>query len=370
MPKFQIASVLAALCLAAGCAAPVGAPSTMAPAPAVPVDVGPAAPTAVLSTSYTLDGRILPVVRGTDLVETRADMRRTDSAVTFDNWLLRQVAGDGRSSDIVRLDSHLLWTLYHAKKTYKECPLTGCIQPARATDDKPQKKEPAKEDTAQPSCPLSVRRNDLKVTGTGEHRQINGWDTQHYQMNWIVELEDPQKRRTANTVVLDLWTTPETGSIQDVERMNEVFTRRWLTELNATEHPMNRYLPRNVLGALEPLVRNSLGKSGGNTSILGRWGNEFKKIQGYPILTTVTWNVEGNACSDSSQSPADSAVATPPTSVSGLVGNLLGNAAQDKAKDMASTGALLTYSSEVKTMEVKPVSDSSFVPPSTYQKTQ
>jgi len=37
---------------------------------------------------------------------------------------------------------------------------------------------------------------------------------------------------------------------------------------------------------------------------------------------------------------------------------------------MASTGALLTYSSEVKTMEVKPVSDSSFVPPSTYQKTQ
>ena len=79
-------------------------------------DGGPAAPTAVVEESFTLDGPIMPVTRGQSRAETRVDRRRTDAAVTFDNWLMRRLAPDGRTSDIVRIDRSLVWNLVPAKR--------------------------------------------------------------------------------------------------------------------------------------------------------------------------------------------------------------------------------------------------------------
>ena len=73
--------------------------------------------------------RELMSVRGQQLSETRADMRRNDAVLSFDNRLLRAFAGETRSSDITRLDKKLVWTQNVAKKTYTECPLAGCPRP-------------------------------------------------------------------------------------------------------------------------------------------------------------------------------------------------------------------------------------------------
>jgi hypothetical protein len=63
-------------------------------------------------------------------------------------------------------------------------------------------------------------------------------------------------------------------------------------------------------------------------------------------------------------------VASTPTSITGAIGNFLSGAAQDKAKQAAANGPLLSYSYEIKSMEIKPISDSLFKPDAGYQQVQ
>lgn len=374
-----IVSVSAALLALAGCTTPKTASSDGA-AKAAPAEAKPSAATlpepnvappnaatAVQLTSFSIDGRVMPTVRGQQLLETRVDMRRTDSIVGLDNRFLNAVAGDTRNAEIVRLDKKLVWTLHPPKQTYKECPLLGCNPPKHTTPDKPSKSDKPAEQS-EPSCPLTLKRNDFKVQATGERKTINAFNTERFLVNWTVEVVDKQKRSTVNSVVLDMWTTPETGAIRDVRGYQETFQKRWLAAIGASDHPFARYVPRDVMGSLGALMRTP-----GSTKSMAAWANEMKKVHGYPILLTLAWNADGNACSDETQAGAgasDSKRAAP-TSVSGMLGNLMGDMAQDKAKDMmksSSTGSLLTYTYEVKTIEIKPISDSSFVPDPSYSR--
>jgi hypothetical protein len=369
-------SVAASVVMLAGCAAPKAASGDGA-AKAAPAEsrataatlpepsvAPPNAATAVQLTSFSIDGRVMPTVRGQQLLETRADMRRTDTLVGLDNRFLSAIVGDSRSAEIMRLDKKLVWTLNPPKQTYKECPLLGC-QPRQAAADKPQKSDKPAE-SSEPSCPLTLKRNDFKVQATGERKTVNAFSTERFLVTWTVEVSDKQKRSTVNSVVLDMWTTPETGAVRDVNGIQDAYQKRWLAALGASDHPFARYVPRDVMGSLGALMRTP-----GSTKGMAVWANEMKKVHGLPILLTLAWNAEGNACADeaSSGSAASDSKRSTPTSVSGLLGSLVGDIAQDKAKDMvksSATGSLLTYTYEVKTLEVKPVSDSSFVPDPTY----
>lgn len=377
--RLLIALSAVSVALLAGCAAPK-ATSGDGAAKAAPAEskaavaslpepsiAPPNAATAVQLTSFSIDGRVMPTVRGQQQLETRADMRRTDSIVGLDNRFLNAMVGDSRSAEITRLDKKLVWTLNPPKQTYKECPLLGCNQPRQAAADKPQKSDKPAE-SSEPSCPLTVKRNDFKVQATGERKTINAFGTERFLATWTVEVADKQKRSTVNSVVLDMWTTPETGVVRDVQAMQETFQKRWLAALGASDHPFARYVPRDVMGSLGALMRTPGGTKG-----MAAWANEMKKVHGHPILLTLAWNADGNACADeasTSSTTSDSKRATP-TSVSGLLGSLAGEMAQDKAKDMlksSATGNLLTYTYEVKTLEIKPVSDSAFVPDPTYKR--
>ncbi|MES2069617.1 MAG: hypothetical protein V4488_04665 [Pseudomonadota bacterium] len=357
-------------------AAPIASSQAAQPAadaPAIPepvLDGGKASPTAVLNASYSIDGIILPTVRGQQLIQTRSDMRRTDAVMSFDNRLLNAFAGDSRSADIIRLDKKLVWTLYPAKKTYRECPLTGCSKGATAT---PEKNKPEQKPApSEPGCPLTLKKNELKVLAGGERKTISGFNTERIQLDWTVELEDKQSRRTSNRVQLELWTTPEVGQIRQVQAVNESFQKRWMSALAMPEHPFGKYLPREVMVSLGGVMR---GFSNKDAKAFAVWRSELKKVHGYPIAMSLSWNVSGNACGD--EQAAGSAAqrsAIPPTSVSGVFSSLLGGMVEDKAKEAArgaaASGALLSYNYEVKTIEVKSVSDSGFSPDPAYQRGQ
>ncbi|WP_374591257.1 hypothetical protein [Aquabacterium sp.] len=337
-------------------AAPAAAPTSGATLPE-PSLAPPNAATAVQLTSYSIDGRVMPVMRGQQLIETRADMRRTDSVMGLDNRLLNAMVGDTRSGEIVRLDKKLVWTLHPAKQTYRECPLAGCTPPRSTSTDKPARRERA-EEPAESSCPLTLKRNEFKVQATGERKTINAFGTERFLVTWTVEMVDKQKRGTVNSVVLDMWTTPEAGPVRDVRGVQDAFQRRWLAALGATDHPFAHYVPRDVMASLGGLMR-----APGGTKGLAAWATEMKKVHGYPIVLTLSWNAEGNACAD--DAGGSSAKRGTPTSVSGLLGGLMADKAQDMARSSA-TGALLTYSYEVKSLGIKAVSDSSFVPDPAY----
>lgn len=344
----------------AGAEAPAPAPGVPATLPEVP-SAAPAARTAVLNSTYAIDGAIMPVMRGQQLTETRADMRRNDSVLSFDNRLLRTFAGDTRSSDITRLDRKLVWTQNIAKKTYTECPLTGCPRPAQPQPDKPKPPDqPSK--PSEPSCPLVLKKNELKVVATGERRAISAFNSERFQINWVMELEDPQGRRNSNRVQLDLWTTPEVGAVKEVQAITQAFQSRHAAAVSAGgEHPFGKYLPKEVMGSMGALLRN-LGAANAKTT--AAWGNELKKVRGYPMAMTLSWTADGNACGDDASAARGN---TSAPSVGSLLGGLMGDS---KPAGGGAGSPLLSYSYEVKTLDVKPVSDGWFTPDAGFQRAQ
>lgn len=336
------------------------APAAAAPAilPEPPMAPPPANRTALLTTSFTMDGAVLPTMRGQQLVETRADMRRTDAVHSFDNRFLRAMGGDGRSAHIVRLDKNLLWTLNLAKQTYTECPLTGCRSAGQPPRDKPQPERPEKD--TEPSCPLTLKKNELKATPTGERKAINGFNTERIQVSWVMELEDNQGRRNSNRVLLDLWTTPETGVIKDVQAIDQAFAKRYAAALQSGDNPLGRYVPGEVMNSMSALM----GRIGPNAkATAATWANEFKKVRGYPIMTTLSWSADGNACGGASASAGGGAP------VGGGLGAMMNSLMGGKPSDGGSGGPMLSYTHEVKSIDIKPVSDQWFVPSPGFQKT-
>lgn len=339
-----------------GKSASTPAADAQAPLPDRAADAGPASATAVVEESFTLEGAILPVARGQSRVETRADRRRTDSSVTFDNWLMRQFAPDGRTSDIVRVDRGLVWNLVPAKREYTECPITGCATASTRPGEPQRPDQPKKQE--EPTCPVTLKANDLKVDATGERRTVNGFATERFRIDWLVELADNAGRSNANRVQLDLWTTPETGPIKDVQAINDGFQRRYASALTRGDSPVGRYLPQNVAAAMALLMRNIDGK---DQRTVARWAAELKKVRGYPIATTMNWTSDGVICSESAPGGSPQSTAA---GIGGMLSGILGGRRADGAP-----APLITFSHEVRTVAVKPVADVVFTPPADYRKT-
>ena len=324
---------------------------------------GPSGATAVVENSYTIDGVILPVVRGTSRTGTRADMRRSDSLVSFDNRLLNAVAGDRRSADIVRVDRRVVWTLEPANRLYSECPITGCAQPSQKPAEERKPEQPSK--PSEPECPVTVKTNELKVSANGERKTVNGFATERFQIGWTVEIEDRQGRRNGNKVLLDLWTTPEAGAVKDVQQITENYQRRYASALNSGENPIGKFVPREVLAAMSAMMKNVDPR---DAKTMAAWGAELRKVRGYPILTTMTWNSEGSVCGDSSaRGDSSGRGGAGASGLGGLLGGILGGARPAGGAPGASA-PLVSYSNEVKTMAVRPVSDAMFMPPPDYQR--
>ncbi len=356
----------------AGCAAvgdPTGLFSGSAPAaPAAgsglaerPPMAGPAAPTVVLEESYTLDGAIMPVTRGQGRVETRADRRRTDAALTFDNWMIRQFAGDGRTSDIVRIDRGLVWTLDPAKRSYVECPITGCVVESGkpAGDDRRGQQRPDQPTAPpEPTCPVRVKTNDLKVEQTGERRTVNGFAAERFTLAWTVEVMDGSGAVSGNWIRMDLWTTPETGAVRDAKAITDAFERRYVSAVTRGATPVGQYLPPKVNGAMSALMKNF---DANDQRTLARWAAEMRKIRGFPVMTEMNWTAQGEVCvGEGAGKPSPQAAAA---GIGGMLGGLFGGRRAD-----GSPAPLVTFSHEVKTLAVRPVADGVFDVPAEYQR--
>lgn len=303
----------------------------------------------------------MPVARGQSRTETRADMQRTDSAVTFDNWMMRRFSGDGRSSDIVRLDRQLHWHLDLARNAYTECPLTGCGT-GSGKPAQPEKPEQGAK-PMEPSCPVTVRSNELRADPTGERRTVNGFQTERYVVSWKVEIEDGQGGRSGNLVQMDLWTTPETGAIRDVKAIESQFGRRYADTLLKSAGPLGEYLPKSVASAMSMLSSRIDTR---DLRTLDQWGAQLRKVRGYPILTTMNWTTQGQVCRDGSGGAQAAA-----GGIGSMLGGLLGGRGQASSGSSAGGGGgapLISFTQEVKSIAVKPVANAVFAPPAGFQR--
>lgn len=358
------------LCFAIAAAGICACSSTPQQAPVA--DATPVNPTAVLETQVSSGG-----IMGAFPFETtekryvRANMRRQDHSTrgtgTLSGLLVTQMTGRGDTS-IARLDRKVRWTLNHGKREYTECPVQGCPRPADAKErpaEERQRAEPKQQ--AESGCTMRIANSSFAVKPTGAKKAINGFDTEQYQVAWLVTMQDSARRKTISTLNIDLWTSLPTADMRRAMNFEESFDRAYLAAAaqprpgaggaRAQAQVLPPDVSRMMLGYLS-------GLSAADRAAFVKAGRQLEQIKGHPISTRIEWSLEGDACAPKEGESA----ATQPASGGVLAGlsGLFGSKKEEAAKSGAAK-PILSFAVEVKSLKVEPVHDSFFAVPSNYK---
>lgn len=353
-------AVLACVLGIAGC--------STTPPPAQQADDTPARPTAVIETHVSSNGlKGLFPFESTERRLVRADMSRDEHTIkgtgTFSGFLVNSF-GSGDDATISRLDRNRRWTLDLRKKQYTECPVHGCAvasgkQPSR--EQKPAQQQPeAKRD---PGCVMHVAKKHFTVTPTGKKRDINGFDTDEYQVAWIVTLRDPSRRQSVSSLKVDVWTTPVTPAMREAMRVEEAYARAYGGKIAAAAR--GEVIPPEVSQMMTGYLR---GLTPSDRAALVGVGHELAKIKGHPILTRIDWDFSGDACgaadSGSGGSGGSAGSDSPAAAFAGIAGMFKKGGDKGKAGE---SEPLLSFTVEVKSLKVEPVRDGLFSVPRGFQ---
>lgn len=349
----------------AGCAQPKPA-----------VDTTPEHPTAVFETVMSSTGiaGMFPF-ETTEKRYVRSDMRREDQATKgtgrFTGFLVTRVMRGGDGANIARLDRKVYWTLNHGRKEYFECPISGCPVPAGAQEMPQQggeagRREEPRQQTEE-GCVAKVASSNLDVKATGQKRSLNGFDTEQYQVAWVVRLQDKEKRTTTSTVKFDIWTTPVNAQIRQAMETEAAFGRALMANMPRTEAPALKPAQAGVMPPemLSMMTGYLTSVSPADRAAFTRSLRELEKIKGHPISSKTEWFLEGNACGAKDDQQQAQQQQPQPQSASAMLGQMAGRLL--KKEEPATTGPkpLLSFTVEVKQLGVQPVRDSTFsVPPS------
>ena len=326
-------------------AASVAACSNMTQQKAAEPDNSPTNPTAVFET-HVINGGVMGFLPfdSTEKRYVRANMRRGDNSMkgtgtfaTVTNFFMSH-----ENTNIERLDRNVRWTLNNSKKEYTECPVHGCpLSPAKERQAEEKKSSEPKAKT-ESGCTMKIANTSFNVKPTGEKREINGFNSDQYQVAWLVTLQDNAKRKTTSTLNIELWTTPLTAAMRQALGVEETFDRAYAASASHSRPASakkSEVLPSEVSQLM--LGYFSSGLSASDRDAFVRAGKQLEKIKGHPISTHIEWSMEGNACA-SKESAADSGRG-------------------------ASTGPILSFTIEVKSLKVEPAHDSLFSVPKDYK---
>ncbi|MGA7595174.1 MAG: hypothetical protein WCA64_08255, partial [Gallionella sp.] len=318
--------------LIAGCA-------TKPPA-AVVADNTPLNRTAVIEQQVTSNGikGFLPFESsGRHFV--RANMRRDESTFKGTGTFTGFLVGTHSDTEITRIDRRLIWSLNTDKQQYTECPLTGCVKPSKPAAERPaEKKSP--QASKEPGCTMRIAHTGFTVEATGKKKDINGFNTEEYQVAWVVKLRDNSGRNSTSTLSLDIWTTPTTGTIHDVLALEESYARAYFGKITDTKE--REIIPADATKLITSYLASSL-KQHDLKAFLDA-GKKMERIKGYPISTHLSWNMDGNACAPEETSKTEDKSSTS-TGSGSLVSNVAGNVAQNKenkSSTSSSVGSLVS----------------------------
>jgi hypothetical protein len=295
-------------------------------------DPTPINPTAVLEIQTVSTGLgEFAAFENTTLAYTRPGMQRTES---------RNGGAVGRLVDgepavrIERLDRKLAWTLDAKNKLALECPLRNC---QRAGAKSPAAKNaPNDEKTAESACRLRAANTAISVEPTGQKRKLDGFDTEQYDVKWIVTFRDNAQRKSTSTVSIETWVAAATPEWTNAAAIEKTWDRARDKALGGdSESERAGLLPADAARMIGGYLATNVSPTDRATFLAG--AKKMDRLKGVPILTTVKWSFSGEACST------------------------------DGATRHASDANLFTLTSEVKSHRVEGRHDSLFAPPKDYK---
>lgn len=304
---------------------------------------------------------------GTTATATTATAERSESAIKFTGSFLgaiQRMAGSGDRIRITRLDREIVWTLDSEKKTYTEAPLTvrGERERREPTSGPPRQEKPESSDVV-------VTRNEFKVERTGAKKAVNGFPCEEYLVTWLVETRNQKTGETGKSLMTThLWTTPETAEIRAARAEEQAYHAAYLQKLKLSMSPEEA----RSFGMAALAGTLGLGDAEQQRA-LARLRDEMAKVQGYPIVTQVEWNVEGSGGSaESRESPPPRSGGAPGGAgdLGSVLGKLFGGGGQKSAESAGGgperSGAIFSLYTEVRSVKVAPSDPSRFEVPAGY----
>ena len=295
-------------------------------------DPTPIRPAAVMETHLVNEGiNDFPAFESTTRTYTRSNMQRSES--TAGGAFARLLSGANADARIERLDRKLAWTLDAKNRQYAECPLRGCPGPIPR---KPPERRSADEERGA-DCRLKIGNTTFSMEPTGQKRSINGFDTEQYDVKWLVTFRDNASHKSTSTISIDVWTTPVTPAIKDAMALEKNYARAHDKILGIdTDADRSLILPIEVGRMLNNRLSQYVSPTDRSNFLVG--AKKLDKLKGQPILINVTWHFAGEAC-----------------------------AMNESMKEIGDK-PLFTFSSEVKAYRLDALHDSLFAPPNDYKR--
>jgi len=299
-------------------------------------DMTPINPTAVLEVHTVNAGTPdFPAFESTTLSYTRSSMQREEISLGSTGVVARWLDGNP-GVRIERVDRKLAWLVDPKGKKVVECSLKSCPGVA----GKPPTKKSADDDQGRgTACRLKIASSMLEAEPTGRKRNINGFDTDQYDVKWQVTLRDNASRRSISTITIDVWTTAATPDLTEAMAIERTYSRarEKILGIDAEGDPP-AIVPAEVGRMMSSYLASRVSPTERANLIAG--ARKIDKVKGHPILINVKWTVAGEACS-----------------------------MDETMKDVGSK-PLFTFTSEVKTHKMQRLHDSLFVPPKGYKITK
>jgi len=256
------------------------------------------------------------------------------------------------SVEITRIDKDLIWGVNPPKKTYTERPIA---LPA-GTETKAERRQSGAEQK-----PYKIVKSEIKVTRTGATKTINGFACTEYLITWEVVLEDTaSKGKVTQVMTTDLWNTPLTDQLKKAQAIEAEFSKKLMQKLGVSLSPEEA----NQLGA--GMLTSMYGLDAKETAgKLEQVGKEMAKVEGYPIVTEVKWQVKNDSAArkpEPKEEPEE-----PPTSLGGFIGNKIARqiAKDEKPKE---EGVMFSSYHEVKSISLDAVPETEFEIPTGYKR--
>ena len=301
-------------------------------------DLTPLSPTSVAETHVVNEGiNGFPTFESMTRTYTRANMQRSESTVSGTGTFARFPGSASANARIERLDRNVVWTLDAKNRRYRECPLQGC--PAAIPRKPTEKLSAPGNKPSDAECRLKIGNTTLAVEPTGQKRNINGFDTEQYDVKWLVTFRDNASRNATGALSIELWTTPVTPALEGAMALEKSYARAHDAVLGTTnDADRSLLLPIEVSRMLNNHLSQYVSPTDRSKFLAG--AAKLDKVKGRPILTNVTWRFAGDAC-----------------------------ATEASMKEFADKPRF-TFTSEVMSYKLDSVHDSLFVPPSRYKRTK
>jgi hypothetical protein len=289
------------------------------------------------------DGITIARIQGLKMAES--------NTTKFTGAILSRLAGGDEKVTITRVDKGVIWEINAKDKSYTET----AIEPFQP---------PASENQKEGKPRTRVTKSEVTVKKTGASETINGFPCEEYLVNWLMDIEDMETKRTMkNNMTMRLWTTPETAAIRKLQKEQESFSAAFMKKMGMKMSPAE----------MKKFGMDALAASGASQKEMnyeaGRLKNNMAKVKGFPIRTVVEWKTAGDdAPQAAAQDSADAGQAT--ASIGKLFGGLKGAIGRtigtEESQKPQAEGSALSSTTEVKSIQVDSIPSSSFEIPEGY----